>query len=107
MKNQYGTQSVSRVFTNDNATVANLSRLPRWLEIRLASCPRRPRKGIHPWLFFTARRLIVYLAEPAIFDLLWTRTRNRGRIVGAKEIKAQIENARRSLEKPANGGNPT
>lgn len=70
------------------------------LQIRLASCPRRPRKGIHPWLFFTARRLLTHLDERAIFELLWTKTRDRGRFVTAEEIKAQIGNARRSLEQP-------
>jgi len=96
-------QPIAQFFKNDNATVAELSRLPRWLQIRLASCPRRPRKGIHPWLFFTARRLFAYLDGPAIFESLWTKTRDRGRFVGAKEIKAQIENAGRSLEQPPNG----
>jgi len=103
MKTNYAAQSIAQFFQNDNATVAELSRLPRWLQIRLASCPRPPRKGIHPWLFFTARRLFAYLDGPAIFESLWTKTRDRGRFVGAKEIKAQIENAGRSLEQPPNG----
>jgi hypothetical protein len=98
---------ISQFFKNNNAAVAELSRLPHWLQIRLASCPRRPRKGIHPWLFFTARWLFAYLDEAAIFELLSTRTRDCGRLVSAKEIKAQIENARRSLEQPANVRKPS
>jgi hypothetical protein len=54
-------------------------------------------------LFFTARRLFAYLDEAAIFELLWTRTRDRGRFVSAKEIKAQIENAGTPLEQSPNG----
>jgi hypothetical protein len=88
---------------NNKAASTDLSQLPGWLRTRLASCPRRPRKGIHPWLFFTARRLLAYLDEAAIFELLWTRTRDRGRFVSAKEIKAQIENAGTSLEQSPNG----
>jgi hypothetical protein len=71
-----------------------------WLLIRLASCPRRPRKGVHPWLFFTARRLHGYLGEEEIFDLLWARTRQVGRVVGAKEIRNQITSAKQSAWRP-------
>jgi hypothetical protein len=40
--------AIPQLLKNNNATVTELSRLPRWLRIRLASCLRRPRKGIHP-----------------------------------------------------------
>src|SRR5260221_4690982 len=89
---------------NDNPAGARAleNRLPGWLLIRLNSCPRRPRKGIHPWLYFTARRLHAYLGEEEIFAVLWARTRQVGRVVGEKEIRNQIAGA--SDWRPPEGG---
>jgi hypothetical protein len=87
---------------NDNHYGARAleSGLPRWLVIRLNSCPRRPRKGVHPWLYRTARGLHAYLSEEAIFALLWARTRQVGRVVGAKEIRNQIASAKATAWRP-------
>jgi len=91
---------------NDNPAGARAleNRLPGWLLIRLNSCPRRPRKGVHPWLYFTARGLHAYLSEEEIFAVLWARTRQVGRVVGEKEITNQIAGARASARRPPEGG---
>jgi hypothetical protein len=76
------------------------NRLPQWLLIRLRSCPRRPRKGVHPWMYSVSRALHAYLDEEEIFALLWARTRNVGRVVGEREITAQIVSAKATAWRP-------
>src|SRR5260221_1504429 len=90
---------------NDNRQRARAleNRLPNWLLIRLGSCPRRPHKGIHQWLYFTARRLHAYLGEEEIFAVLWAGTRQVGRLVTEKEIRNQIAGARPSDWRPDGG----
>jgi len=67
--------------------------LPGWLQAEINSCPRRPRKGVYPWLYRVSRQLHAHLSPEEIFRLLWSKTRNVGRRVGDKEIRAQIASA--------------
>jgi hypothetical protein len=77
--------------------LALLEKLPKWARIKANSCPRRPRKGIHPWLFFTARRLHRYLSEDEVCAVLWAKSRHAGRHVGDKEIRSQVKSAQHWL----------
>ena len=75
-------------------------KLPGWLQAEINSCPRRPRKGVYPWLYRVSRQLHAHLSPEEIFRLLWSKTRNVGRRVGDKEIRAQIESAARTAWQP-------
>jgi len=94
----------ARLRKNDNRSRALENGLPRWLLIRLNSCPRRPRKGVHYWIYSTSRRLWAFLDETEIFQLLWARTRHVGRVVGEKEIRNQIASAKATAWRPQSGG---
>ena len=87
---------------NDNHCGARAleNRLPGWLLIRLNNPPRRPRRGIHFWLYQVARHLHWHFSEEQIFVLLWARTRQVGRVVTEKEIRNQIANARETAWRP-------
>jgi hypothetical protein len=84
----------------DTSVAPKLSHLPRWLQAALNSCPRRPRKGIHPWLYRISRQLHYRMNPEEVFRLLWLKTRNVGRNVSGKEIAAQIESAAHTAWKP-------
>jgi hypothetical protein len=78
--------------TPDNHTI-DLSRLPKFLRRRLNSCPVRPKRGVHPWLYHVARHLYWHFSEEQIFRLLRDRTQNCGRVVSDNEITGQIRAA--------------
>jgi hypothetical protein len=87
--------------TNRNLLVA---KLPAFLRLLLNSCPRRPKRGIHPWLYRVSRQLHWHFSEREIFELLRDRTQNVGRVVTDREIITQIRSARLTAWPPRSGG---
>jgi hypothetical protein len=87
---------------NDNrpGACALESGLPGWLVIRLNNPLRRPRRGIHFWLYHVARHLPWHFGEEQIFTLLWARTRQLGRVVTEKEIRNEIASAKATAWRP-------
>ena len=83
---------------------SKLSHLPRWLQMRLASCPKSPR-GVHQWIWSSARRLLhFYDDHELIFKLLRERTQDNkrvGRRVRDREIRDQIKSASQNPWRPA------
>src|SRR5437667_5757544 len=65
--------------TLEMADLSQAEGYPWFLRELLDSCPKRPEKGVHPWLFKTARYLHRYHSPEQICEILKARVAACGR----------------------------
>lgn len=85
--------------TKGRQVSASQSNLPMWLQRKLNSPPKAG-FGVHVWLWSTARYLHRFCEPREIENLLAEKVIGVGRLVTAKEIKAAVQSAAKTVFKP-------
>jgi hypothetical protein len=88
---------IANIITTSNATSPKPN-LPADVIAFLATCPKRPKAGIHTWLYSAARRLhLAQVDKKEMARLLEAATADCGRVIRAQEIPDATASSERDL----------